>query len=160
VINWMFRTPTRLTSVVLATCGLLLFGMIVFAVTHVPGGHPATARPSAGASPGTHQPTYTPQQQPTATFTFSDVGSSIPTAVTVVEDWLTGAPAVDAMQPAAYEAALEGPAPDGTVVSGTATVGQGGPTQQQVLVPTNRGVLLVSLEVDSNAWVVTGMVWS
>lgn len=147
------RTKIIVVAVVVLVLGLA--GMNVYRSVHrlASAGQPATSGPQ--------QPVTVPQTpQPTSAFVWDRHGSSAPTALDVVTGWLTGTPDDAAMEPAAYEDAVLHPAPANVQILGTARVTDGGPTEQDVTVPTNRGTLLLTMHVQDGSWVCTSLGWA
>jgi hypothetical protein len=116
--------------------------------------------PAVGASAGPHVPDFVPQT-PSASdpFTFTSMGSAVPDALSDVGEWIIGRPRAASYSPAAYEAAVEAPAPAQLEITGTGTTPDSGPTEQDVEVPTNQGDLMLIMQAVDGKWICTSLDW-
>jgi hypothetical protein len=156
--RWLLESPRRFTTAAVIGGALILL-MIVFTtsrtISHLP-----HARPTAVASGAPGAPAYVPQAGGSdPTFTFVQAGSAVPSALKVASAWIAGRPSVALMDPGAYEAAIASPA-DNVAIDGTATTSEGGPTEQDVVVPTNSGNLLVVMSLEDGHWTCSAFSWA
>jgi hypothetical protein len=157
----MNNNRQRITIAALLTVIAVLAGFnIARSVSHLPG--PKTeASPTTTAGP--RPPVYTPQTpSPSGTdpFTWPAHGSAVPDAISAVDGWFRGVMNDDLYSPPVLEDLTTNEAPKDAVITGSATVSKDGPTEQEISVPTNRGALLVTMDVVSGDWLCTGLTWA
>lgn len=156
---WLFASRERwfrvkLWSVVGAMALVLLLSVVRC------GGNASVAVPPepTGTSTALHAPTTAPVTV-AAVETF---GPPDPIALEAVRAFLAhDIPAFTRVAtPEAAQLAAEAPrpAPNG-VITGEVTVVHGGPTQQDLAIPTSFGVLLITMAVHGDAWLVDDMAY-
>lgn len=164
MMTWILDNPRRLRKVVTSTvlaAMLLFFG---FTISRVHGIPQVPAETTSAAAAGTPESTATVLLPPSPATEQSPApqtyGPSAPIALEAVQAFLSGDHAGFALlgQQEAVEAVNEAPKPPpGQEITGPVKVIHGGPTRQQVQVPTTDGPLLLDMIVVDEAWKVQSM---
>lgn len=159
MITWMFQSPQRLKRVMLLTLLAIPTLLVLLTITRLQGLPDPAAQPSIDATTestatGLLPPSPAPLDGPTT----PEYGPSTPIALEAAQAFLQGDRArfAELAQPDAVESVNEAPTPGGRI-TGQARISLGGPTQQEVKVPTSEGELTLTMIVVDGAWKVAGM---
>lgn len=156
VSRWMFDSPGRWLRVRLWTSLAMLTVAILLTASRCGGGRSAPA--AVPAAPTTTSTALVPAGSPSAAPTESQVGPPDPIALEAVDAFLRHD--VDAFArlatPQAADLMAESPGATG-LVTGDVTLVHGGPTQQDLDVPTSLGVLRLQMVVRGDRWLVADM---
>lgn len=160
MITWMFQSMTRLKRVSLGFVLIVLTLMSLLTIARING--IKTHQPPTNNTWTTAEPVATgllppsPATEPAPAT--AEYGPSTPIALEAVQAFLQGDHArfAELAQAEAVESVNEAPTPGGQI-SAPGRIVLGGPTQQQVLVPTTDGDLTLTMIVVDGAWKVAGM---
>lgn len=183
MINWLFRSRTRLVMSALAALVATLFVMVGVVIVRLDGmaeRMAAQGQQGQQGGPNTSSPVLTPGNpidpyvefpvQPSepagpagpAGMTGDEalaLGDPTPVAIVAVNDWLTAD--TDGLErhvlPAAIEELTAAPVPTGLRVNGPAIRVASGPTDALVRLPATLGPLLVTLVPVEGRWMVSGV---
>lgn len=152
--RWMFASPARWMQVRLGVVTLVLAAGILLSTARCGGSPPVVVPPVPTTTSTALEPAWSPSAVPTV----SEVGPPDPIALEAVGAFLkhdVGAFGRVAT-PEVTELMAGSPAVDG-VLTGDLVVVHGGPTQQDLDVPTSLGVLRLTMAVRDERWLVTDM---